>query len=59
MAALLPGDNSAEAFAELVREHATRGVSGVVPKLPDTEKLTGLGNHKKGTLFTHWHIIKG
>ncbi|MBA0448385.1 MULTISPECIES: type II toxin-antitoxin system HipA family toxin [Stenotrophomonas] len=59
VAALLQGDNSAEAFAELVREHATSGVSGVVPKFLDTEKLTGLGNHKKGTLFTHRHIIKG
>lgn len=59
VAALLQGDNSAEAFAELVREHASSGVSGVVPKFLDTETLTGLGKHKKGTLFTHRHIIKG
>ncbi len=56
---LLQGDNSAEAFAALVREHAASGVSGVVPKFLDTETLNGLGNHKKGTLFTHRHIIKG
>jgi len=59
VAALLQGDNSAEAFAELVRAHATSGVSGVVPKFLDTEELTGLGGHKKGTIFTRRHIIKG
>jgi serine/threonine-protein kinase HipA len=32
VAGLLQGDNSEEAFAELVRQHATSGVSGVVPK---------------------------
>lgn len=57
--ALLQGDNSAEAFAVLVREHAASGVSGVVPKFLDTEALSGLGEHKKGTLFTRRHIIKG
>ena len=31
VAKLLQGDNSEEAFAELVRQHATSGVSGVVP----------------------------
>lgn len=56
---LLQGDNSAEAFAVLVREHAASGVSGVVPKFLDTEVLSGLGEHKKGTLFTRRHIIKG
>ena len=30
VAGLLQGDNSEEAFAELVRQHATSGVSGVV-----------------------------
>ena len=60
VAGLLQGDNSDEAFAELVRQHATSGVSGVVPKFldGDVEKLT-LGPHKKATLFTHRHIIKG
>ena len=57
---LLQGDNSEEAFAELVRRHAASGVSGVVPKFldSDTEK-TGTGLHTKTTLFTHRHIIKG
>ena len=57
---LLQGDNSEEAFAELVRQHATSGVSGVVPKFldSDAEKIeTGL--HTKTTLLTHRHIIKG
>lgn len=57
---LLQGDNSEEAFAELVRQHATSGVSGVVPKFldGDIEKI-GMGVNKKATLFTHRHIIKG
>src|SRR6202012_5916415 len=38
VADLLRGDNSEEAFAELVRQHATSGVSGVLPKFLDTEK---------------------
>ncbi|MBA3486892.1 MAG: type II toxin-antitoxin system HipA family toxin [Lysobacter sp.] len=60
VAGLLQGDNSEEAFAELVRQHATSGVSGVVPKFldSDAEKI-GIGPHKKTTLFTHRHIIKG
>jgi len=57
---LLQGDNSEEAFAELVRQHATSGVSGVVPKFldSDAEKIE-TGRHTKTTLFTHRHIIKG
>jgi len=60
VAALLQGDNSEEAFNELVRQHATSGVSGVVPKFldGDIDKLSK-GPHKKATLFTHQHIIKG
>ncbi|MDQ3288967.1 MAG: type II toxin-antitoxin system HipA family toxin [Pseudomonadota bacterium] len=60
VAGLLQGDNSEEAFAELVRQHATSGVSGVVPKFldSDAEKI-GFGPYKKTTLFTHRHIIKG
>lgn len=60
VAGLLQGDNSEEAFAELVRQHAASGVSGVVPKFLDgeTAKLQ-TGAHKKLTLFTHQHIIKG
>jgi serine/threonine-protein kinase HipA len=35
--ALLQGDNSEEAFAQLVRQHATSGVSGIVPKFLDSQ----------------------
>jgi len=57
---LLQGDNSEEAFAELVRQHATSGVSGVVPKfLDDAAENVTIGPHAKTTLFTHRHIIKG
>lgn len=40
VAALLKGDNSETAFAALVREHATSGVSGVVPKFLDAQEDT-------------------
>jgi serine/threonine-protein kinase HipA len=65
---LLQGDNSEEAFAELVRQHATSGVSGILPKFLDTEdepnsvsEVSGssLGPHPKATLFTRRHIVKG
>jgi len=60
VAALLQGDNSEEGFAELVRRHATSGVSGVVPKfLDNAAEHLQLGPHKKATLLTHKHIIKG
>jgi serine/threonine-protein kinase HipA len=61
VAELLKGDNSEEAFSQLVREHAKSGVSGVLPKFLDTETQNqgGLGQHKKATLLTHQHIIKG
>ncbi len=60
VAGLLQGDNSEEAFNELVRQHATSGVSGVVPKFLDGDVVkVGKGPHKKATLFTHQHIIKG
>lgn len=60
VAELLQGDNSEEAFAELVRRHATSGVSGVVPKFLDTEAETlAERGHTKTTLFTRRHIIKG
>ena len=53
---ILRGDNSEEAFVELVRRYATSGVSGVVPKFlsPNT-----LGEFGKGTLATDRYIIKG
>ena len=61
VAELLQGDNSEEAFAELVRQHAASGVSGVVPKFLDTQSEdVGRGAvQKKTTLLTHRHIIKG
>ena len=61
VAELLQGDNSEEAFAALVRQHAASGVSGVVPKFLDTQSEdVGRGAvHKKTTLLTHRHIIKG
>jgi len=61
VAELLKGDNSEEAFSQLVRDHAKSGVSGVLPKFLDTEQKNqvGLGPHKKVSLLTHKHIIKG
>lgn len=60
VSALLQGDNSEEAFAELVRQHAASGVSGVVPKFLDAQdERVALGPHKKATLLTRRHIIKG
>ena len=61
VAEVLQGDNSEEAFAELVRQHAASGVSGVVPKFLDTQSEdVGRGAvHKKTTLLIHRHIIKG
>jgi serine/threonine-protein kinase HipA len=68
VADLLQGDNSEQAFAELVREHATSGVSGILPKFLDTDDgsndtsvdiSASLDLHPKATLFTRRHIIKG
>lgn len=56
LAGILRGDNSEEAFVDLVRRYAASGVSGVVPKFlsPNT-----FNEHGKGTLATERHIIKG
>jgi len=61
VAELLKGDNSEQAFSQLVREHAKSGVSGVLPKFLDAaaQEQGGLGPHKKATLLTHQYIIKG
>ena len=69
VASLLKGDNSEAAFAELVRRHATSGVSGVVPKFLDAaldaaQEATApaaapLAAHKKASLVTRRHIVKG
>jgi len=67
VAELLRGDNSEEAFAELVRQHASSGVSGILPKFLDTQAESlptppsgkPLGPYKKATLLTRRHIVKG
>jgi len=61
LANILQGDNSEEAFAELVRQHASSGVSGVTPKFLDGQEPSGggFGPHQKTTLVTGKHIIKG
>ncbi len=61
VAALLKGDNSEAAFADLVRAHATSGVSGVVPKFLDAQggALMPLEIHPKTSVITRRHIIKG
>jgi serine/threonine-protein kinase HipA len=53
---ILRGDNSEEAFVELVRRFAVSGVSGIVPKFLSPNML---GDHGKATLATDRHIIKG
>lgn len=53
---ILRGDNSEEAFVDLVRRHAASGVSGVVPKFLASNTF---GVHAKGTLATERYIIKG
>ncbi|WP_462390195.1 type II toxin-antitoxin system HipA family toxin [Acidovorax sp. Q11] len=75
VAELLKGDNSEAAFAALVHQHATSGVSGVVPKFLDAQTTSptvqaelvealrqpepALGPHPKASLTTRRHIIKG
>ena len=60
VAEVLEGDNSEEAFAELVYQHATSGVSGVVPKFLDgSDTTSGIEAFNKTTLFTGKHIVKG
>ena len=67
LADLLKGDNSEAAFAALVREHATSGVSGVVPKfldaqinaIADSHDTAALAGLTKASLVTRHHIIKG
>jgi serine/threonine-protein kinase HipA len=60
VAELLQGDNSEQAFAALVRQHAASGVSGVVPKFLDAqEEVAETSVHNKTTLLTRRHIIKG
>ena len=56
LAGVLRGDNSEEAFVDLVRRHAASGVSGVVPKFLSPKAF---GEHGKATLATDRYIIKG
>ena len=58
---LLQGDNSEEAFAELVHEHAASGVSGVLPKFldPTKEQASDFEQHKKASVLAGRHILKG
>lgn len=53
---ILRGDNSEEAFVQLVRKYAASGVSGVVPKFLSPNLI---GDHNKGTLAMDKYIIKG
>ncbi len=53
---ILRGDNSEEAFVQLVRKYAASGVSGVVPKFLSPNRI---GDHNKATLATDKYIIKG
>jgi serine/threonine-protein kinase HipA len=53
---ILKGNNSEQAFVQLVRRFAESGVSGVVPKFLSP---TAIGSHNKGTLATDKYIIKG
>ena len=67
VAELLQGDNSEEAFADLVCQHAASGVSGVLPKFLDAETTqprrkqpaASLQLHRKVSLLRHKYIIKG
>jgi serine/threonine-protein kinase HipA len=52
---VLRGDNSEQAFDQLIRRHAASGVSGVVPKFLDD----GQEQLAKTTVITRKHIIKG
>jgi serine/threonine-protein kinase HipA len=53
---ILRGDNSEDAFVQLVRKYAASGVSGVVPKFLSPNLI---GDHNKGTLAMDKYIIKG
>lgn len=62
VAELLHGDNSEAAFAELVRRHATSGVSGVVPKFLDEaeeRRAAAPRSRRKISFITRRHIVKG
>jgi serine/threonine-protein kinase HipA len=53
---VLRGENSAEAFVELVRRHAVSGVSGVVPKFLSPPNM---GDFSKSAIATDHLIVKG
>ncbi|WP_233801847.1 type II toxin-antitoxin system HipA family toxin [Paraburkholderia sp. HP33-1] len=60
---ILHGDNSAEHFAQLVREYARAAISGVVPKFIAPEAQPSAASTPlqlgKPTLRTSRHIVKG
>lgn len=57
---LLAGDNTAEHFADLVRQYARAAISGAVPKfLAPAASESGTSPLGKPTLRTSSHIIKG
>ena len=60
---ILHGDNSAEHFAQLVREYARAAISGVVPKFIAPEAQPSVASTPlqlgKPTLRTSRHIVKG
>lgn len=56
VSAILKGDNSEEAFVELVKRYATSGVSGIVPKFLTPQAKA---QFKKLSVATPRYIIKG
>jgi serine/threonine-protein kinase HipA len=60
---ILHGDNSAEHFAQLVREYARAAISGVVPKFIAPEEQSSAASTPlqlgKPTIRTSRHIVKG
>lgn len=61
VADILHGDNSAEHFAQLVRDYARAAISGVVPKFiaPETSGRSEPAPLGKSTIRTSRHIVKG
>jgi serine/threonine-protein kinase HipA len=57
VATLLRGDNSERAFAELVRAHATSGVSGVVPKFLNTQTDGALADAASPVAFKKASVL--
>lgn len=57
---VLKGDNSEEAFKELMRDHVVSAVSGVMPKfLSSSVSESGMESFHKASLITPHAIVKG